>query len=163
MSSKELSTKRLNTNNKKNNNIHKERTKKKIVDQVQSDGRLKIYINRENELQAQWPERWGFYSKKNIEKMWSEESIKLGLPKDFIDYRREKQRKQNTIQPLISVVPSPITIPQTSSGFIGWRSSHYDCNLEIFGRMFTNSKPDPRMFIPDNEPDPRYYHFIILG
>jgi len=29
--------------------------------------RRKIVINRENELRARWPERWGFYSKDNVE------------------------------------------------------------------------------------------------
>lgn len=48
--------------------------------------------------------------------LWSEEAVKLGLPENFIDLRRQKLRKQDRIQPLIEVVPSPENIPVTSSG-----------------------------------------------
>lgn len=42
--------------------------------------------------------------------------MKLGLPENFIDLRRQKLRKQDRIQPLIDAVPSPVNIPITSSG-----------------------------------------------
>ncbi|XP_027854282.1 uncharacterized protein LOC114132879 isoform X2 [Aphis gossypii] len=102
------------SNNNKNNNVkpqqqqQQERRKNKKIDKVQCDGRLKIIINRENELRARWPERWGFYSKNNVERMWSENAVNLGLPENFIDLRRQKLRKQDIIQPLIEAVPSPM-------------------------------------------------------
>ncbi|XP_050429222.1 uncharacterized protein LOC126838660 [Adelges cooleyi] len=161
MSHKQLPLKRP-INNSNNNNGHSERMRKKKIDKVQCDGRLKIVINREKELRVKWQERWGFYSKSNVEKMWSEEAVKLGLPDDFIDRHRQKTRKQDRIQPSITVPPSPAPIPNTSSAFIGWRSSHTNCNLEMFG-TYRSNKPDPQMLIPDDEPDPKHYKFIILG
>ncbi|XP_016657807.1 uncharacterized protein C20orf85-like [Acyrthosiphon pisum] len=158
-----------NSSNNKNNNVkpqqqqQQERKKNKKIDKVQCDGRLKIIINRENELRARWPERWGFYSKNNVEKMWSEHAVSLGLPENFIDLRRQKLRKQDRIQPLIDAVPSPLRIPITSSGFIGWRSAQGMCNLEMFGRTFDYNKLDTRMLKPDNEPDQKQQRFIILG
>jgi hypothetical protein len=50
--------------------------------------------------------------------LWSEEAVKLGLPDNFIELRRQKLRKQDRIQPLIDAVPSPDSIPITSSGTI---------------------------------------------
>ncbi|XP_025204990.1 uncharacterized protein LOC112601530 isoform X2 [Melanaphis sacchari] len=158
--------KQSNSNNK-NNNVkpqqqqqQQERRKNKKIDKVQCDGRLKIIINRENELRSRWPERWGFYSKNNVEKMWSEHAVNLGLPENFIDLRRQKLRKQDIIQPLIEAVPSPVCVPITSSG---WRSAQGICNLEMFGRTFDYNKLDRRMLKSDNEPDQNQQRFIILG
>ncbi|XP_027854281.1 uncharacterized protein C20orf85-like isoform X1 [Aphis gossypii] len=157
------------SNNNKNNNVkpqqqqQQERRKNKKIDKVQCDGRLKIIINRENELRARWPERWGFYSKNNVERMWSENAVNLGLPENFIDLRRQKLRKQDIIQPLIEAVPSPMCVPITSSGFVGWRSAQKICNLEMFGRAIDYNRLDTRMLKSDDEPDQKQQRFIILG
>ncbi|VVC33060.1 Hypothetical protein CINCED_3A001433 [Cinara cedri] len=92
--------------------------------------------------------------------LWSEEAVHLGLPENFVNLRRQKLRKQDRIQPLTEAVPSPDSIPLTSSG---WRSSHGICNLEMFGRFFAYNKLDTRMLKPDNEPDQKHQKFIILG
>uniref|UniRef100_A0A2S2NFE5 Uncharacterized protein n=1 Tax=Schizaphis graminum TaxID=13262 RepID=A0A2S2NFE5_SCHGA len=111
---KQINNNNNSSSNNKNNNVkpqqqqQQERRKNKKIDKVQCDGRLKIIINRENELRTRWPERWGFYSKNNVEKMWSEYAVNLGLPENFIDLRRQKLRKQDIIQPLIEAVPSPM-------------------------------------------------------
>lgn len=49
------------------------------------------------------------------------------------------------------------------TGFVGWRSSHKICDLEMFGRYLVYNKLDNRMLKPDNEPDQKHQRFIILG
>ncbi len=42
--------------------------------------------------------------------------------------------KPKPLNQILDVKASPQPVPQTTSSGIGWRSTHTDCQLEIYGR-----------------------------
>ncbi|XP_070574367.1 ciliary microtubule inner protein 1-like [Ptychodera flava] len=98
---------------------------------VAQDQIWKDHIKYEEVAAKTWPEQWGFLKT----------SYKDLVKDDFPKVEREKLilPPPLTLPPItpisryIQVGRSP-PVPETTAGFVGWRSTKSDCRLEKYGR-----------------------------
>uniref|UniRef100_A0A2K6KFB1 Ciliary microtubule inner protein 1 n=1 Tax=Rhinopithecus bieti TaxID=61621 RepID=A0A2K6KFB1_RHIBE len=88
---------------------------------VAQDEIWKYRLKAESEARQNWPQNWGFLTTPFEELIKCEEDLptpkpKLELPERF------RIRPVTPVEKYIKILPSP-PVPQTTQGFIGWRSA----------------------------------------
>ena len=99
----------------------------KVKNFVFEDSIWRNHIAREEKALKQWPKNWQFV-KDNFDEH----------DKVLEEHKAQKGKLQNkeTSKPETDLKTS-FSVPQTSSGLIGWRAGRPDCNLEKFGTTWT--------------------------
>jgi hypothetical protein len=99
---------------------------------VANDEIWKSHVNMEWSASKKWPQNWGFMttSYKDLANQVlppkTEVSPKVELPESL------QPPPITPIEKYIKIGQSP-AYPDTSTGFVGWRSTKGDCSLEIYG------------------------------
>ncbi|KAM4831190.1 ciliary microtubule inner protein 1 [Urocitellus parryii] len=88
---------------------------------VAQDEIWKYRLKAESEARKNWPQNWGFLTTPVEELIEGEEESRTPKPKIQLP-ERFHIRQMTPVEKYIKVLPSP-PVPQTSQGFIGWRSA----------------------------------------
>ncbi|XP_069684467.1 ciliary microtubule inner protein 1-like [Periplaneta americana] len=99
---------------------------------VKYDGRLKEVIRLEKLTRKQWEKKWGF--SRNLMKIYHD-----AIEAEGLELEKKSSRPWLVAKTDMKVPPSP-SVPQTSSGFVGWRSSVSECALEKVGPLYVSPK-----------------------
>ncbi|XP_014284860.1 uncharacterized protein [Halyomorpha halys] len=121
-------------------------TKRSFLDDCQ----LKELIQTENLSKQRWQRKW---SSLNIQQIYREEAVKLGLDPDFLFKRRKKKSDDKELE--VKIAPSPPP-PKTMSQFVGWRS-RAEHSLEICGPLYVSPKQELA------KEEVKSYNTIFLG
>ncbi|KAG7200413.1 hypothetical protein KM043_017866 [Ampulex compressa] len=100
------------------------------------DNICKEVIFRNRVLRCKWPEKYQHLTGEFFSSMLDEEWEKTKLPRDTV---KHVSRPNGITNSPISLKPSP-SIPKTTYGEIGFRSSRPEYNLEFTGRMYSSPK-----------------------
>ncbi|XP_007525197.1 ciliary microtubule inner protein 1 [Erinaceus europaeus] len=93
---------------------------------VAQDAIWRYRLKAENEARQNWSQNWGFLATP-LEKLIKDEE-EPSTPKPKIELpERFRIRPVTPVEKYIKVLPSP-PIPETTQGFIGWRSSKPELN-----------------------------------
>ncbi|XP_043512544.1 uncharacterized protein LOC122530007 isoform X1 [Frieseomelitta varia] len=128
-------------------------------DPVTLDSICKEVILRDELFRRNWSRKYEQLSGDFFKKVLAEECKKEGFPADTFQYKPPDDAIKRS--PIL-LKPSP-SIPRTTSGMIGLRSSHPQYNLEFTGRWYISPK---QTIEPPVEPDEfrvRQQRFIFLG
>ncbi|PNI20399.1 C20orf85 isoform 1 [Pan troglodytes] len=88
---------------------------------VGQDEIWKYRLKAESEARQNWPQNWGFLTTPFEELIKCEEDLPTPKPKIELP-ERFRIRPVTPVEKYIKVFPSP-PVPQTTQGFIGWRSA----------------------------------------
>uniref|UniRef100_A0A8I5N5V2 Ciliary microtubule inner protein 1 n=1 Tax=Papio anubis TaxID=9555 RepID=A0A8I5N5V2_PAPAN len=88
---------------------------------VAQDEIWKYRLKAESEARQNWPQNWGFLTTPFEELIKCEEDLPTPKPKIELP-ERFRIRPVTPVEKYIKVLPSP-PVPQTTQGFIGWRSA----------------------------------------
>ncbi|CAJ1050860.1 uncharacterized protein C20orf85 homolog [Xyrichtys novacula] len=99
---------------------------------VHQDEIWKAHIKAEKDSAKVWPSKWGFLTE--VYKEHERESVKLKEKSRVEPPRHHASRPLTPPEKQEQVGPSP-PVPQTTQGFIGWRSAHPHLQLEKYGMV----------------------------
>ncbi|XP_043260484.1 uncharacterized protein C20orf85 homolog [Colletes gigas] len=105
-------------------------------DPVTFDRICKEVILRDKKCRRDWPKKYGHLNGEFFKKVLAEECRKKGLPVDTFERKPPEDAIKRS--PIL-LRPSP-SIPRTTSGLVGFRSSRPEYNLEFTGRWYISPK-----------------------
>ncbi|XP_053978273.1 uncharacterized protein C20orf85-like [Hylaeus anthracinus] len=126
---------------------------------VISDRICKEVILRDKKFRRDWPRKYGHLTNEFFKRVLAEECRKKGLPADSFERKPPEDAIKRSPIPL---KPSP-SIPRTTSGMVGFRSSHPEYNLEFTGRWYISPKWTIEPPIEPGEFRVTQQRFIFLG
>uniref|UniRef100_A0A803TLI8 Ciliary microtubule inner protein 1 n=1 Tax=Anolis carolinensis TaxID=28377 RepID=A0A803TLI8_ANOCA len=95
----------------------------------------KDHIETEREAARRWPSRWGFLLT-SVEELLKDEEKQPPKPKIPLPQHLQI-RPVTPVEKYIKIHPSP-PVPQTTQGFIGWRSTVPGLELERYYQIRSN-------------------------
>ncbi|XP_039591358.1 uncharacterized protein C20orf85-like [Polypterus senegalus] len=105
---------------------------------VAQDQIWKSHVHMEEEAARAWPTNWGFLTTSYQELVVNNSEMKKD--KSQLELPEQIQTRPTTPpEKYIQVAPSP-PLPQTTQGFIGWRSTVPELQLERYGRVYKGQK-----------------------
>ncbi|CAK9816735.1 hypothetical protein ANTPLA_LOCUS9086 [Anthophora plagiata] len=123
------------------------------------DSICKEVILREKLFRRNWSRKYEHLTGEFFKKVLTEECRKKGFPADTFEHKPPEDAIKRSPIPL---KPSP-SIPRTTSGMVGLRSSRPEYNLEFTGCWYISPKRTIEMPVEPGEFRLTQQRFIILG
>ncbi|XP_043793485.1 uncharacterized protein LOC122715394 [Apis laboriosa] len=130
-----------------------------IKNPVIFDNICKEVILRDKLFRRNWSRKYEHLMGGFFKKVLIEECRKKGFPADTFEHKPPEDTIKRS--PIL-LKPSP-SIPRTTSGMIGLRSSHPEYNLEFTGRWYTSPKHTIEPPMKPGEFCVAQQKFIFLG
>ncbi|XP_033006924.1 uncharacterized protein C20orf85 homolog [Lacerta agilis] len=109
-------------------------TQKSKLNFVAENQIWKDHVETENIAARRWPERWGFLLTP-VEELLKDEKKPPAKPKIPLPEHLQI-RPVTPVETYIKIHPSP-PVPQTTQGFIGWRSTVPGLGLERYSKIIS--------------------------